>query len=304
MQKRPLINNLSSHVNLISSPVELDASFPVTDTEYAMHSPDAGPLTFLHYHNGLEIGFCFKGSGIFIIDDKILPFSEGDASVIFSNEFHIAKSNPEDISQWIFLSLQPEKLLEDSYFEGLPQVFSSLNGGISGFSNILHKEDNADAVLIIREIIKELQNKDSMYQTCVRGLVLSLVTKLYRLTSKYDCPFSKGKHINIDRISPALDYIFLNSRQQIESSALADLCKMSETNFRRLFIKAMNMSPQEYIHHLRIRMASTMVLRPDISILEVSSSVGYESLSSFNRQFKKILHMSPRDWRKKHSNIV
>jgi AraC-like DNA-binding protein len=74
------------------------------------------------------------------------------------------------------------------------------------------------------------------------------------------------------------------------------------TNFRRVFKSTMGMSPSEYLHLVRVKMASILLLNSNDSILEISLKVGYPTLSSFNRQFGKIIGIPPREWRKNEYN--
>lgn len=79
---------------------------------------------------------------------------------------------------------------------------------------------------------------------------------------------------------------------------LADMCKMSITNFRRMFGKTMGMSPYEYVINFRIHMASILLKNTGMSILDISMQTGYNTLSCFNRYFKKITGMRPKELRR------
>ena len=46
---------------------------------------------YLHYHNELELGWCTEGSGIFFVEDKVIPFQAPCASVIYQGQIHIAQ---------------------------------------------------------------------------------------------------------------------------------------------------------------------------------------------------------------------
>ena len=45
----------------------------------------------LHYHDFFEIGYCLKGSGLFYVDGKVVPFSGPCCSVIYGGQIHIAQ---------------------------------------------------------------------------------------------------------------------------------------------------------------------------------------------------------------------
>jgi AraC-like DNA-binding protein len=298
MQKRPLsLENQQPGVDLIHVSIELTDDFPVSGTGANMHVPDSAPLTYLHYHDSLEIGYCYKGSGIFIVDDKIIPFSKGDASIIFKNEIHIAKSNPEDPSSWHFVNLDPVKLLKNFGPEGLAQLFVCLDGN-SGFRNVIRGEENPGLVAMIMEIIEEIHNRKDMYRHAVKGQTVSLLAKLSRLMPQTGSSHELSRHSHMVRLSPALDHIARNYQQPAPVPTLAALCGMSVTNFRRAFSRTMGVSPLDYIQQIKIRMASVLLAGTDLPILEISNLAGYESLSSFNRYFKRIMQTPPREWRK------
>ena len=60
----------------------------------------------------------------------------------------------------------------------------------------------------------------------------------------------------------------------------------------------MGCSPLEYIHRLRINRACDLLLSTNDSILDISLAVGFDSVSSFNRQFIQATGLAPSKWRK------
>jgi hypothetical protein len=70
------------------------------------------------------LGYCYRGSGTFFIDEKVLPFSVGDSSIIFENQIHIAQSHAKDPSDWKFVTLDATKLLSDFGFTDLETLLT------------------------------------------------------------------------------------------------------------------------------------------------------------------------------------
>ena len=56
------------------------------------------PSIGAHIHNLFEIGYCYSGSGVFLIGGKIFTFKPGDAVVITSHEVHLAKGDPGGVT--------------------------------------------------------------------------------------------------------------------------------------------------------------------------------------------------------------
>ena len=71
------------------------------------HAPGPEPR-FLHYHQHLELGLCISGRGIFYIRNQICLFEQGDISIIFPGEHHIAQSSG---SEWWFITVDVPALL-------------------------------------------------------------------------------------------------------------------------------------------------------------------------------------------------
>ena len=75
-------------------------------------SPALKDIEELHYHDGLELGICVEGSGIFIIDGEPLSFSAPCATIIYPQQFHKARSSLLP-SRWYFATFCPELLLPE-----------------------------------------------------------------------------------------------------------------------------------------------------------------------------------------------
>lgn len=280
---------------------DLPKSFPISHPGKGSYSPPTEPISFMHYHNCLEIGYCYKGCGIFFIDGKVLPFSEGACSIIFENQIHIAQSDSKNPSEWKFISLDLLNLLSDLGISNMESVMHLIKR-IYNSNNVFDSSHPSDISRLIYNIILELEECKENYREMVRSLVYQLVLELSRECTEFidEGPNSKSFRTMI-KISPALKYIADNYPNQFSIILLAKLCNMSMANFRKLFKSTMSISPSDYLHLVRIKMASILLINSDDSILDISIKVGYQTLSSFNRQFSKIMNMSPREWRKAES---
>ena len=78
---------------------------------------------------------------------------------------------------------------------------------------------------------------------------------------------------------------------------MAARANIAPANFSRTFRDRTGKPPFEYINHLRIQRACILLKRTDRSILDIAYDVGYNNLSFFNRYFRKVMHMSPREYR-------
>ena len=65
--------------------------------------------------------------------------------------------------------------------------------------------------------------------------------------------------------------------------------------------QAIRRSPAQYLTQLRVGMAALLLESTDRKVLDISTEVGYPTLSSFNRHFRTVMGMPPRQWRRQSS---
>ena len=102
---------------------------------------------------------------------------------------------------------------------------------------------------------------------------------------------SKRKVTPVDR---AIEYISENYLSEaVKISHLANLCHMSEANFRRVFRKETGMSPKEYLSDLKIKRANVLLSYPDVTVAAIAEDLGFSDVSYFIRFYKKQTGKSP-----------
>ena len=279
-------------------PIELSNGYLLLGSNINMHSPSEKPITFLHFHNCIEIGYCFEGNGIFIVENKVFPFSKGDVCIIFKDEMHIAQSSESNHSKWKFVYFDPIWLLNELSVTEHHIIYEVLKN-CRAFPNLLTAEKHLEIVNLILDILSELENCAKNYTSLVKSQLWLLFLRLSRIApTEIDTSTTNGKD-SMNKITAALNYISNNYMNSIEINQLATLCQMSEPHFRRVFKSTFKVSPSEYIFKVRVKMAYVLLRYTDTSVLDISGQVGFESPSSFFRHFKTITGLSPRDWRKK-----
>ena len=101
------------------------------------------------------------------------------------------------------------------------------------------------------------------------------------------------KDSNISRISRVVDYIVENIEQNIDLNEMSKLADMSVNNFHKLFKKAMNDTPIQYIKKIRLEKAKQLILYNNMKVVEASNAVGYDNVSQFSREFKRSFGYPP-----------
>lgn len=94
------------------------------------------------------------------------------------------------------------------------------------------------------------------------------------------------------RIVQAKLFIDSNFHNKIDLNDIAETAFFSKFHFIRLFKKTYNKTPHQYLIHVRIKNAKSL-LKTNRSIIDVCYSVGFESPGSFSELFKRQVHSTP-----------
>lgn len=256
------------------------------------------PSGHLHFHNCLELGYCHEGSGVLQIRNQEIKFNSDDITFIARNIPHTTWSSAGTSSKWSYIMVDINEIF-DSFAPGSSYPISQMMESINT-ADIIHKKDNPVIAFYISQLIDEISKGRAHYQLNVRALFLSLLIELYRYcgeTSRQVIPDTLEQNHTL-AIVPALEYIKHNYMNQFSMESLADLCGLSPTHFRRVFNNTMGGSPLEYLNTVRITKACNLLRSTEESILNISESVGFHSISSFNRYFYRLVNMSPREYRR------
>jgi AraC-like DNA-binding protein len=99
------------------------------------------------------------------------------------------------------------------------------------------------------------------------------------------------------RIDRVLDHIHAHYTEGVGIAELADIAALSPSGLHRLFRRHTHLAITEYLAQLRIGEACAMLSSGSKPVRFIASEVGYDSLGNFNRQFKALKGLTPREYR-------
>lgn len=98
-------------------------------------------------------------------------------------------------------------------------------------------------------------------------------------------------------IIKAKEFILTHLTETISLRLVASAVNMSSFYFCKQFRKATGLSFTEFVARTRIEKAKLALVNPNLRVSEVAFNVGFQSLTHFNRVFKKIVGQSPSHYR-------
>lgn len=102
-------------------------------------------------------------------------------------------------------------------------------------------------------------------------------------------------------IRRARAYIYANQADPIDLDQVAKAMHVSTFYFCKMFKKATGLTFTDYLSRVRVEKAKTLLLNPHIRISEIAYVIGFQSLTHFNRMFRKIVGQSPTAYRESKS---
>ncbi|MDQ0204155.1 helix-turn-helix transcriptional regulator [Pectinatus haikarae] len=243
--------------------------------------------SLLHSHNDrLELVYVYKGEGIHRIGNNLYHTQAGYISVFNSNVLHDEMARP-DIGMGFFncavkglkINTLPENWL-------IPQTVSPILkcGDISWCV-----ED------IFRQMKYHLSNNREGAELICQYLMDALLCMIMN-----QIPFEADKKNTEDNelIIEVKSYIDTHYSEKLTFDSLCEKLHISESFLSHKFKKVTGFSPVQYITRRRMGKAQTLLISSDESITEIGAVAGYENTSYFNMLFKKIIGMTPLEYRR------
>lgn len=102
-----------------------------------------------------------------------------------------------------------------------------------------------------------------------------------------------------DVISRAIDFMQQQINHTLTLAQLAQAVNLSVSHFAAVFHKKTGFAPIEYFNHLKVQKACQYLQFTEDRINEIAAYVGITDAYYFSRLFKKLMGMSPAEYRKK-----
>ncbi len=168
----------------------------------------------------------------------------------------------------------------------------------------------ADDIMIIcndhdKKYYDIFRKMDEVYFTGMINWELSLKSYFFAFLAEtiYQLSYNELKNSALPSvIYRGIVYLENNYMLNVSIKELADKCNVSETTFRRNFMKLKGMSPVSYRNELRLQHAFDFLKSGLYSINEVVSLVGFNDIPYFSKSFKKKYGITPAECMRKGKN--
>lgn len=271
---------------------------PKRDALILQEDKQASFYEFLHQHEEFQISLIEQGQGTLIVGDTVGYYNTGDVIVLAGNLPHVFKSKITlDQSSHMLSVFFTKTSFGDGFFDteelkSLGSFFKKAENGfkvtsagkkITSIFQKLQKVSKLDRFILFFELLKRINNAK------------------YEVLSSF---ISEKKYTDNEgqRMSAVFQYTMTHFREKISLEEIAREAAMTTNAFCKYFKKRTRKTYITFLNELRIEEACKLLRgQEEMSIAEIAEHSGFQNISNFNRKFRQLKLMTPREYSNQYS---
>ena len=257
-----------------------------------------------HYHPELELVYVIESYGKRIIGNSVEQFEAGDMVFLGSNIPHVWLNDEIYYNERSPLKARAivvyfnREVFNKIFYEQKEtnKINALFNKAIRGI-----KIDGKTNLVIAKKLEKLSKKKDF-------DILVGLLEILSFLAESKDVTFINNEAYapvteisQNDRLSTVFKYVKENCREDISLSTISGIANLAPQSFCRLFKKKVKKNFIQYLNEVRVSNACKLLMESDLSAAEIAYECGYKTVSNFNKLFKKITGVAPKEYKKSTS---
>ncbi|MEO6722044.1 MAG: AraC family transcriptional regulator [Ferruginibacter sp.] len=259
-----------------------------------------------HAHSEYQLFVVLQGTGTRFVGDSIKAFREGE--LIFtgphlphlwrSDEIYFEKKSSlttEGIVIYFNENFLGEHIMEKEEMTILKKLFTKSMRGLEYYGQ------KKTLVIQMMHELTQMQGIHSVIHLLHILEILASTKEYHYISSKaYSDGFDQHE---TDRLNTVYEYVIKNFRQKILLEELSELLHMTPTSFSRYFTMKNNKPFSKFVSEIRIKHACKLLMETDDSIEQICYECGFNTISNFNKQFKKVILQKPSEYKKEFMSL-
>ena len=275
--------------------IQKEVVLPDPGKSFKLFKPSLRDHFFWHYHPEYELVYVEASTGIRHVGQHISSYMESDLVLIGPNIPHLnfdygLKTEYNQVVVQLKDHFLGDAFQETPEFESLHNLFTRAKMGLSFTGetkklvaqklNDMHALGHFEQLLCLLEVFQTLANSSDVIELNDRDTSIKLF-----LNDKI-------------RMGNIYKYIHEHYNETPNVNTVAATVHLSTAAFCRYFKKQTKMTFTDFVNQYRINQSKTLLLQ-DKSVSEACYDVGFESLSYFNKLFKKLTGENPSQFKKR-----
>lgn len=272
------------------------------DFMYVADRHKAGYDFPLHRHELFELNFVEHGSGVErIVGDSVENIGDYDLVLISSpNLEHMwgqgkcTSTDIHEITVQFKFDFNQETLFLTNPFRSLQQMMVRAQRGLcfplpaimAVYGRLTHLSDIKEGFYAVEELFR-------------------ILYELSKFTDARELSSSSFAQVKVEeesrRVQKVKEFIRANYQEEIRLEQLSEMVSMAPTAFSRFFKLRTGKTMAEYIVDVRLGVAARQLIDTNEQVSSICYQCGFNTLTNFNRLFKKRKGCSPTEFREKYA---
>jgi AraC-like DNA-binding protein len=276
--------------------IQREIVLPGKDQSFRIFAPRLKNYFYWHYHPEFELTFVEATTGIRHVGQHISSYMGSDLVLIGANIPHLNFDYGLKTEYRQIVVQMKEEFLGNA-FSKTPE-FAQINKLFNRAGMAISFKGKTKEKAAAR--LQQMQSMEAFDQLMCLIEILQLLAKSkeYEVLNDQDTSvkvFLKDKI----RMSSVYEYINSNFDQKPDVNVIASKVHLSTAAFCRYFKKQTKMTFTDFVNQYRINQAKTHLLK-DKNISQAAYAVGFETISHFNKVFKKTTGENPSHFKKRY----
>ena len=176
-------------------------------------------------------------------------------------------------------------------FESTTFPFCLFTGGDAAHKHVLE---------LVERLREQFFGEAMCREILVKNTINELWIEVYRqFSTKAVRPSDSKSAAQIQRLKNALNFIYEHYSEPITLDQMVAACYANKSEFCRLFKATLHQTPFDFLLHYRIQQSLPLLCRPELTITEIATTVGFSGASYYSEVFRKYTSCSPTEYRKR-----
>jgi len=261
-----------------------------------------------HFHPEYELKYVIQSKGKRFVGDSVENFQSGDLVLLGPNIPHYWKNDliyyeEDSLEASAFLVMFSEDFLGREFFllQEMSPIRDLLNKAKGGISFSISEKSNIP--LKLKHLVScEGPLRIMLMLDILFDLSKAEICPLLTETFVTEIPLLNYSDHSIGRLKKVHEYVIANFHNKIQIHDVAEIANMTTHAFCKYFKKSTKKTFMTFLAELRVCHAKKLLIEKGYAISDISLNAGFDNLSNFNRKFKSITKMTPKEFRSYYTN--
>ena len=252
----------------------------------------------LHRHDAWELYYVVYGYGNRTAGDTSQPFAAGDVALIPPSMLHRWEYAPDSADEKGYVRYLMAAF-SHSLVERCTEVFPELRNRLASVAfPVGALKFGPESSRIIRKTLSRMNDTDELGRLCE---MFRLLPAVFASSDRTLAGNPLRIERDVRRMQRICTYVMTHYVHAISLDDIAAEMGMNRSAFCSYFKRCKGMTFSQFVTRYRLNTACELLKHSQMQVSEICYASGFNDVPHFNRVFRKMEHMTPKEYTKRHS---